>query len=359
MNTYRRINNSIIIIAVAAPGIVSRCANYEVNSTRGNIPGYYIRTEMQAADRAIEAARQAGKDKSCPDEFKTAESAKNNAYDVFRACHTEEGAALAKQATEKANALCPPVQVVIVPPQSPVAPTADLYITPSSITKGDSAKMNWSSRNADECTIKPDVGKVNLQGSMMISPAENTAYTIVCTGAGGRADSGANIAVAAPQVSVQAPAPVVETVQPKAAPAKTCAPMAINVQFDTNKADIKAKYHDEIKKLADFLKEFPKASGVIEGHTDSVGSKESNIKLSQRRADSVRGYLIKNFGIVPERLGAKGFGPTRPIADNKTSEGKQKNRRIEANFNCKGDSQVVPAVWTQKIMRKEVDYGRR
>ena len=68
----------------------------------------YIRSEMQEADRAIEAARQAGKDKACPDEFKAAEDAKNKAYDVFRSCRTEEGVALAKKATEKANALCPP-----------------------------------------------------------------------------------------------------------------------------------------------------------------------------------------------------------------------------------------------------------
>lgn len=230
MNSHRSIKCCVVLIAAISVGMVSGCANYEVNSYRGNIPGYYIRKEMQEADRAVEAARQAGKDKSCPAEFKAAEDAKNNAYDVFRACRTEEGAALAQQATQKANALCP-----------------------------------------------------------------------------------------------------------AAAPAKLCAPMVINVQFDTNKADIKPGYHDELKKLADFLTEFPKATGTIEGHTDNVGSEESNIDLSQRRADSVRNYLIKNFGIASERLGAKGFGPAKPIADNTTAEGKQKNRRIEANFNCVGN----------------------
>ena len=88
--------------------------------------------------------------------------------------------------------------------------------------------------------------------------------------------------------------------------------------------------------LGDFLKEFTDAKGVIEGHTDSVGDKALNIKLSQRRADSVRNYLVKTFGIAPERISAKGFGPTKPVADNKTSEGKLKNRRVEANFSCSG-----------------------
>ncbi len=333
MMKQRLIKSCAIIIAATSVGMFSGCANYEVNTKRGNIPGYYIRTEMQEADRAVEAARQAGKDASCPAEFKAAEDAKNNAYDVFRACNTEEGAALARQATAKANALCPPKKVEIAPPPPPLplpaVPSTYLTIMPSSIAKGESAKMSWTSQNADECTINPEVGKVQPQGSMMITPSDNLAYTIVCTGAGGKADSAANIVVAAP-----APAPVFMAAQPKAAPARICEPTVINVKFDTNKADIKPKYHVELKKLADFLTEFPNAKGNIEGHTDSVGSKASNTKLSQRRADSVRNYLIKNFGIAPERFGAKGYGPTKPIADNKTSAGKQKNRRIEANFNC-------------------------
>jgi outer membrane protein OmpA-like peptidoglycan-associated protein len=96
-----------IAVTLFSVGMVFGCANYEVNSKRGNIPGHYIRHEMQDADRAVESARMAGKDKICPDEFKAAEEAKNHAYDVFRACRTEEGAALAKLATAQANALCP------------------------------------------------------------------------------------------------------------------------------------------------------------------------------------------------------------------------------------------------------------
>jgi len=97
----------MFVTAMFSMSMIFGCANYEVNTKRGNIPGHYIRYEMQEADRAVEAARQAGKDKDCPVEFKAAEDAKNHAYDVFRACRTEEGAALAKQATAQANALCP------------------------------------------------------------------------------------------------------------------------------------------------------------------------------------------------------------------------------------------------------------
>jgi OOP family OmpA-OmpF porin len=59
-----------------------------------------------------------------------------------------------------------------------------------------------------------------------------------------------------------------------------------------------------------------------------------NAKLSQRLAESVRNYVIKKFGIDAGRIAAKGFGLTKPVADNKTKAGRTQNRRIEANFSC-------------------------
>jgi outer membrane protein OmpA-like peptidoglycan-associated protein len=116
MNIRHSMKSMYLIVTLFAMSMIFGCANYEVNTKRGDIPGYYIRTEIQEADRAVETTRRAGKDKICPDEFKAAEAAKNNAYDVFRACHTEEGAALAKQATAKANALCPEKPAALVLP---------------------------------------------------------------------------------------------------------------------------------------------------------------------------------------------------------------------------------------------------
>ncbi len=213
--------------------------------------------------------------------------------------------------------------IAVAAPPLPKAPTSSLSATPASITKGESATLNWTSQNTSKCAIQPVIGSVQTQGSMSTTPAENTSYTLTCEGAGGVTTSVANVAVIVP--------PPVEI--PKAA-AKLCSPTVIDIQFDTNKSNIKPQYKNELKTLADFLKEFPNAKGVIEGHTDNVGNKASNMKLSQRRADSVRSYLIKTFGIAPERIKAEGYGPTKPVADNKTKEGKAKNRRIEANFIC-------------------------
>ena len=330
-----------MLVAVALAGTLGGCANLEVNTMRGNIPGYYIRTEMQEADRAVEAARAAGKDRMCPAEFREAEAAKDKAYDVFRACFTEEGAALAKQATAKANALCPSVPVAapkaVEPPPAPApvppaAPTAALNIIPATVTKGNTATLTWRSQNATSCYIQPGIGQVPPQGSRVITPDDTTAYTISCSGAGGTASSAADVAVITPP-----PAPVVVAPAPKPSVAaeKFCSkPAIINIKFDTDKSAIKPQYDAELKGISDFLKEFPKAKGEISGHTDNVGSKAYNDRLSQSRADSVKKYIVEKFGISADRFTAKGYGFAKPIASNKTKEGKAQNRRIEANFTC-------------------------
>lgn len=111
-------------------------------------------------------------------------------------------------------------------------------------------------------------------------------------------------------------------------------PSVIAIAFDSNKADVKAQYHDELDKIGSFLKEFPSSKGSIEGHTDAAGSKQANQKLSQARAESVRAYIINKFGIDGSRVVAKGHGSSNPVASNKTAAGKAKNRRIEAVFTC-------------------------
>lgn len=106
--------------------------------------------------------------------------------------------------------------------------------------------------------------------------------------------------------------------------------VAIGVLFASGKADIDENSTADIKKLGDFMQTYPTTTTVIEGHTDSVGSAALNKGLSQRRADAVRDYLIKNYSIEPGRIKAVGYGSERPVADNATPEGRKQNRRIEA-----------------------------
>lgn len=77
-----------------------------------------------------------------------------------------------------------------------------------------------------------------------------------------------------------------------------------------------------------FLNQYPARNVAIEGHTDDIGSEEYNQDLSQRRADSVRNYLVRQ-GIGTQRLVATGMGEGQPVADNATVSGRQENRRVE------------------------------
>ncbi len=104
--------------------------------------------------------------------------------------------------------------------------------------------------------------------------------------------------------------------------------MRLRVEFDFNKAEIRPKYYNDLENVAQFLKEHPKAEMTIEGHTDSVGSEEYNLELSKERARSVKDYLVDKFGIDSDRLTTKGYGESRPVADNDTKAGRQENRRV-------------------------------
>lgn len=101
-----------------------------------------------------------------------------------------------------------------------------------------------------------------------------------------------------------------------------------NIFFDFDKADLKPESIPELTKLVNLLNEYPIIRVEIGAHTDSDGSDEYNIGLSQRRAQSVVNWLIEN-GIVDGRLVSKGYGETTPLATNETVEGRALNRRVE------------------------------
>ncbi|HSD64253.1 MAG TPA: OmpA family protein, partial [Ignavibacteriaceae bacterium] len=100
------------------------------------------------------------------------------------------------------------------------------------------------------------------------------------------------------------------------------------ITFATGKSDITPESEATLNKALKTLQNYPEIIVEISGHTDNVGSSSSNQKLSQRRADAVRNWLISK-GIDGSRIEAKGYGEDRPIAPNDTPEGRQKNRRIE------------------------------
>ena len=112
---------------------------------------------------------------------------------------------------------------------------------------------------------------------------------------------------------------------------KTLNEYAKTILFDSGRASFKKETDQVLEAMVAIFKEYPQADFSIEGHTDSVGAKSSNQKLSEKRANAVRDYLIAN-GISAERLSATGFGEENPIATNKTSKGRKENRRVEVKL---------------------------
>ncbi|MEO9275515.1 OmpA family protein [Marinomonas sp. 5E14-1] len=118
----------------------------------------------------------------------------------------------------------------------------------------------------------------------------------------------------------------------------------LNILFDFGKADIQSRFYPELKKLASFLKSHPTSTVIIEGHTDDRGSEELNEALSQKRATAITDVLVDSFRIKQERVKGIGYGESRPISDNDTEEGREKNRRVVAEVIA--EQQFANKRWT-------------
>jgi OOP family OmpA-OmpF porin len=272
----------------------------------------YYHKELPAADRAVEAARAAGKDKECPAEFQAAEKAKNDAYDIYWSCRTQEGIAKANEATAKANALCPKKAIAPPPPPPPppavvpTAPAVSFSANPASIVEGNCSTLTWSSSNATGATIDQGIGNVDPNGSREVCPKATTPYTINATGAGGSKTAATTV-----------------TVTPKVIDR-----MTLRINFDTNKSAIRKADIPDLEKAVAFVKKYPEAKVSLEGYTDNRGSDKYNLALSERRAQAVKKYIVDK-GENAARITAVGKGEANPVGDNNTEKGRFENRRVE------------------------------
>jgi len=104
--------------------------------------------------------------------------------------------------------------------------------------------------------------------------------------------------------------------------------MPSSITFDTGQAVIKPAFRPVLDDISSTLSQYESTIVNIDGHTDSVGTEESNQRLSENRANSVRAYMVSR-GIISQRILTRGYGELMPIADNSTEYGRQQNRRVE------------------------------
>lgn len=302
--------------ALILVGILSGCAGLEYAPKRGIL---YYHQELPVADRAIEAARTAGKDKECPAEFQAAEKARNEAYEIYWSCRTQEGIAKANEAAGMAKALCPkkmapPPPPPPPPPPAPTAPTVSLSANPAAIVKGNCTTLSWSSANANRASITPGIGDVEPSGTKQVCPDVTTRYSITASGEGGSATTASTVDVSVP------PPPPAKTVIDR---------LTVHVNFDSDKAKVREDDEADLKKAVDFLRKYPGFRVSIEGHTDSRGSGKYNQALSEKRAAAVKQYLLGQGIGDGEKISTAGYGESRPVADNATEKGRFENRRVE------------------------------
>ena len=232
-------------------GVFYGCAGREFAPKSGV---WYYHKEMPAADRAVEAARAAGKDKECPAEFAAAEKMKNNAYNIYWECRTAEGIAMANEATARANALCPRGAVASAP--APTAPAAAMVAAPAA--------------------IEPAMPAPKAEVKLIILEEEH---------------------------------------------------------FDFDKSTLTAKGVEIMKENVLVFKDNPDMKVRIAGYASASGTEEYNQKLSERRAKTVKDYLMNEGGIAPGRLTTIGYGETRPavyepIPSDIESKAAKANRRV-------------------------------
>jgi outer membrane protein OmpA-like peptidoglycan-associated protein len=202
-----------IVIVLLSVNLLIGCAG-RVFAPKNGV--WYYHKEMVDAEKALEAARKAGKDKKCPKEFNAVKDMNDTANEIYRACRTKEGIELAKDVTKNAKALC---------------------------------------RVIDRMTL--------------------------------------------------------------------------TANFDFDRSDIRGSDIEKLKRAVKFVKKYPGFKIKIEGYTCSIGTEKYNRGLSERRANAVKNYLVKEGRIDAKRITTIGYGESDPVASNNTKEGRAKNRRVE------------------------------
>jgi outer membrane protein OmpA-like peptidoglycan-associated protein len=138
------------------------------------------------------------------------------------------------------------------------------------------------------------------------------------------------VPAAGDHVTFYAAGPFVQAAPPPPPPPAKKKIVLRSVYFDFNKSNIRPDARPVLDEAARTFKEEGGIAVLCAGDTDSVGSDAYNMKLSLRRANSVRDYLV-NHGIAPSRIRTEGFGESRPVASNDTADGRAQNRRVELN----------------------------
>jgi len=222
----------------------------------------------------------------------------------------------------------PPPKVEAPKPPPPKVGIGSFTAEPSSIQRGQSATLRWSTSNAESVTIEPGIGTVPANGSRQVYPNDTTNYTLRAAGSGGPVTSSARVTVTEPPPPP--PTPVSKPVTPTETITQMLERLVQDVYFDYDKYDVREDARSQLTRNADGLKSlfqrFPSLVITVEGHCDERGSAEYNLGLGDRRSTSAKDFLVQ-LGVPADKLKNISYGKERPQCSEANEGCWQRNRR--------------------------------
>lgn len=216
------------------------------------------------------------------------------------------------------------VASTVPPPPAPATPTASLTATPQVIEKGQSITLSWETTNATEVSIDATgittetLGTMQPYGSLQVTPAVSTTYTLYAKGPGGTKSASARVTVTVPTPQPPTPSGPNED--------ELFRQNVKDIYFDFDKSDIRPDQQGAMQQDAAFLIQHPNINLTIEGHCDERGSIEYNIALGDKRANAVKEMLVA-AGISSANIKTISYGKEKPFCTEHDESCWQQNRR--------------------------------
>jgi len=233
-----------------------------------------------------------------------------------------------KSAPSVRPTLPPPTRSTTTPsPTAAPGPTIELQANPSTVERNQQTTLTWKTQNATSVVIDGGVGNVSENGSVVITPRESSTFTATAKGPGGEAQASTRVTVVTPKEVLVVTSSDIDGVLEAIRDGRIK-----DIFFEYDKSDLTPESRAALEQNARWLREYPDAPVVIEGHCDERGTEEYNLALGDRRAQATKEYLVQ-FGVTAEQMETISFGEERPFAPGRDEASYAQNRR--AHFTVK------------------------
>ncbi len=213
------------------------------------------------------------------------------------------------------------------PPTGGPAPTIELQANPNTVERNGQTTLSWKTQNATSVVIDGGVGNVSENGSVVITPRDSSTFTATAKGPGGEAQASTRVTVVTPKEVIGVTSTDIDNLMKAIEDGRIK-----DVFFAYDKSDLSPESRSTLEQNARWLRQYPGAIVVIEGHCDERGTEEYNLALGDRRAQATKEYLVQ-LGVTAEQMETISLGEERPFAPGQDEASYSQNRR--AHFTAK------------------------